>query len=165
MLPQLDPTIFAPQIIWLLITFGIFYVLMARVGLPKVARVLEDRQNRIDNDLEKAAHLRQQAEDTIAQYDETLAEARNQAQILMNETREIIASETNKQLQLLHTRLNEKLEQAEQKIEQEKHEALKDVAKIATDVASSLSEKLMGEKVSAPKIKAAITAASKKEAA
>ena len=46
-MPQLNPLDWAPQLIWLVITFSILYVLMKRVALPRIGSVIEMRAARI----------------------------------------------------------------------------------------------------------------------
>ena len=79
-MPQFIMGDFAPQIVWLVISFIALYLLMARVALPRVAEVLETRHGRIANDLDQAAQLKSQAETVILEYEEALAEARGNAQ-------------------------------------------------------------------------------------
>ena len=59
-MPQLNPLDWAPQLIWLVITFGILYLLMKRVALPKIGSVIETRHARIASDLEAADKLRRE---------------------------------------------------------------------------------------------------------
>ena len=71
-MPQFWAEYFTPQLVWLAITFAMLYLLMAKVALPRVADVLESRQDRIANDLDQAQQLQQQAEKVIAQYELSL---------------------------------------------------------------------------------------------
>ena len=74
-MPQLNPLDWAPQLIWLVITFGILYLLMKRVALPKIGSVIEMRQGRIAGDLGEADKLRRETQEAIAAYEQALAEA------------------------------------------------------------------------------------------
>ena len=79
-MPQLDPSTFAPQLFWLLVTFVLLYLAMWKIALPKIGSILQDRQERIDDDLEKAEKLKQDAEAVREAYEKTVAEGRNKAQ-------------------------------------------------------------------------------------
>ena len=78
-MPQMEFADYAPQLIWLAITFITLYVLMSRVALPRIADVLEQRQLRVTNDLEQAAALRDEAAKALEAYEATMAEARSKA--------------------------------------------------------------------------------------
>ena len=56
-MPQFDYTTFTTQLFWVCLTFGLLYLAMARLALPRIGEILEDRQDRIDNDLDKAVEL------------------------------------------------------------------------------------------------------------
>ena len=53
-MPQLDVSTFLPQIFWLVVTFAALYLIMWKVAVPGVANVLEARQKRIGDNLDKA---------------------------------------------------------------------------------------------------------------
>ena len=59
--PPFNPDSFSSQLIWLAISFGILYLLMSRVALPKIATVLEERHDRIADDQSPTSHLQGQA--------------------------------------------------------------------------------------------------------
>ncbi|MEK9970567.1 MAG: hypothetical protein VW600_15610, partial [Ferrovibrio sp.] len=92
-MPQLETATFLPQLVWLLITFAILYVLMAKVALPRVAEVVDGRRKRLENDLEEAARLKRETEKAIADYEQALATARAKAQAIAGETRTKITAD------------------------------------------------------------------------
>ena len=75
-MPQLNPLDWAPQLIWLLITFGILYLLMVWVALPRIGAVIETRAAHIASDLASADKLRRETEEAIAADEQALAEAK-----------------------------------------------------------------------------------------
>ena len=87
-MPQFDPAVWVPQLIWLVITFMALYLLMSRVALPRVSEVLEEREVRINESLRKAERLRLNAEDAIASYEKTIADVRAKAAEEVRTTRE-----------------------------------------------------------------------------
>ena len=78
-MPQLNPPDWAPQLIWLAITFSILYLLMKRVALPRIGSVIEMRSARIASDLDSADKLRRETQEAIAAYEQALAEAKARA--------------------------------------------------------------------------------------
>lgn len=141
-MPQLDFSTYAPQLIWLAITFGILYLLMSRVALPRVAQALEARRDRIANDLDQAAQLKQETDDAIQAYETALAEARAKAHQIASETRDELAAETNAHREKLEAELDEKLDAAEQRIAATKTEAMGHVRSVSSDVAAAVLDRL-----------------------
>src|SRR5262245_65904427 len=86
-MPQLNPLDWAPQLIWLVITFGVLYLLMKRVALPKIGSVIEMRQGRLAGDLEAADKLRRETQEAIDAYEQALAEAKAREPAIANEAR------------------------------------------------------------------------------
>jgi len=56
--PPFQPENYASQLVWLGLTFVLLYVVMAKVALPRIAGILEDRRDRIAADLDMAERLR-----------------------------------------------------------------------------------------------------------
>ena len=86
--PPFNPQTFASQLFWLAITFVLLYVLMARLALPRVGAIIDDRQKRIAGDLAEAERLKEQSDAAVAAYEKALADARARAQAIANETRD-----------------------------------------------------------------------------
>src|ERR1700761_1458313 len=85
--PPFDSSTFASQIIWLVIAFGLLYLLMSRIALPRVAGILEDRASKIGADLEAARRARAESDAALASYETSLVQARAKAQSIASETR------------------------------------------------------------------------------
>ena len=143
-MPQLDFTTYVPQLIWLLISFGLLYLLMSRVALPRIATVIEERRDRIADDLDTAEQLRLKADETIAAYEEALAKARSDAHAIAQQKRDEMTAETDRQRKELEAELEQRLEAAEKSIAETKQAAMQNVEGIAVDVAQSITDHLLG---------------------
>lgn len=157
-MPQLDFSTYAPQLIWLAITFGVLFLLMSRVALPRVAQALEARRDRIANDLDQAAQLKSETDAAIEGYETALAEARAKAHQIASETREGLARETDALREKLEAELDQKLEAAEARITATKTDAMSNVRGIAADVASAVVAQLGVSGVDAAKVAQAVDA-------
>lgn len=158
-MPQLDPTKFFPQIIWLVISFAILYLLMSRMALPRIGAVLEERRYKIEDNLQKAETLKSEAEAAAAAYEKSLAEARASAQEVIGSARDQSAAKAAKLQAEEHARLAGKIEAAEGHIAQAKKKAANCIRKVSLEVAIAAAEKLAGEKLDAGIIGAAVDAA------
>lgn len=155
-MPQLDFSTFAPQIVWLVISFAVLYVLMAKWGLPSVGAAIENRRRRREDDLDRAAQLRAEAESVIAAYEAARASAREQAQATIRETTERLAAAAAERQRELAAALNERTRAAERDIVAAKERALADIRTVAGDVAASLAAKLTGNMPEAGQVAAAV---------
>ena len=144
-MPQLDFSTYTPQLIWLVIVFTSLYLIMARIALPRIATVIEERRDRIADDLDQATQLKQQTEGAIKAYETALAEARAKAHIIAQETRDKLNAETDRRRRELDAQLEERVRDAEAQIRKTKEAALQNVRGIAVDVASALVAQLLGE--------------------
>lgn len=160
-MPQLDPSVFSPQLVWLAITFALLYLLMARVALPRIADVLEARKSRIDADLEKAAALRDEAQAAKDAYEKAQAEARAKAHALTAAAADRAAREAAERQQALAAKLAAQTRDAEARIAEARAQALAHTHTIAAEVARDAVRKLLGQEVDAAQAQAAVQAAAK----
>jgi F-type H+-transporting ATPase subunit b len=157
-LPQLNPTDFTPQLIWLAITFVLLYVIMDKIALPRVGEVIEERRDRVQRDLDAAARLKNETDKALAAYEQALADARGNAHAIAKETRERLASEVDQERSRVEGQINAKLTEAETRIAATKDKALQSVGDIATETARAVVARLLGQDVSADEAKAAVSA-------
>jgi len=146
-MPQLDPTSFSPQLIWLAITFVVLFLLMAKVALPRVGAAIERRKEQIDGDLDRATKLKAEIDIVIQAYERALTEARAQANATVNETKERLAEIAAKRQAAAVAALNEKTAAAETRIATAKAEALANVRTIALDAARAATARLIGDEI------------------
>ncbi|HET9904652.1 MAG TPA: F0F1 ATP synthase subunit B' [Xanthobacteraceae bacterium] len=158
-MPQLNPEYFTPQLVWLAITFVILYFAMARMALPRISSVLEDRKQRIQGDLEKAERLKAEADEVLAGYNKALADARAQAQAELQKTVAAISAEAARREQAFAATLERRSAEAEERIAATKAAAMADLRTIATDVAGAVIAKLSDQKLPPAQIEAAVDAA------
>ena len=158
-MPQLELHDFAPQLIWLVISFVILYIIMSRVALPRIAEVLEERRDRIASDLDKAEQLKQKTDEAIAAYEQSLAEARTHAHAIAQETRDKLSGEVDAEKSQVEKQIADKTTKAEARIAKAKADALTHVNEVAADVADSVVKHLIGAKLTKTELNRAVSKA------
>jgi F-type H+-transporting ATPase subunit b len=161
-LPQLNANDFAPQLFWLVITFVLLYLIMARVALPRIGEVLEERRDRIQRDLAAAERLKGETEKALEAYEKALADARASASGIARQTRDQLAAEVEKERAEVEAQLTAKIHDAEARINATKSKALATVNDIAIDAVTAIVKKLVGEDVRVDDAKQALSSASGK---
>lgn len=144
--PPFDATTFPSQLLWLAITFGLFYLFMQRVIVPRIGNILEVRRDRIAHDLDQAARNKEEADAAIAAYEQELAEARGKAGAIAQEAQDAAKADAEAERKAVEAELDRKLVEAERRIASIKDAAMKDVDTIAADTAASIVETLIDQK-------------------
>jgi F-type H+-transporting ATPase subunit b len=157
--PPFDSSTFPSQLLWLAITFAILYYLMAKVALPRIGGILEDRRDRIASDLDQAERLRQESEDAEAAYQKALANARAKAFTIAETAREKAKAASDEQRGVAEAALNRQLATAEARIGEIKSRALGDVGAIAADATEAIVATLTGAAIGRTEVDAAVAQA------
>jgi F-type H+-transporting ATPase subunit b len=144
-LPQLNVHDFAPQLIWLFATFGLLYWLMAKVALPKVGSVIEERAQRIQRDLDEATRLKSETEKALADYEASLSSARSRAGGIAKEIRDKLTGEVDAERGRVDKQVASRVADAEKRINDMKVRAMAEVGQIATDTAEAILGQLQGK--------------------
>jgi len=157
--PPFASETFLPQLIWLAMAFGLLYLLMSRVALPRVAGILETRGERIAADLEAAQRMKAESDASVEAYEASLAEARNRAHAIAAETRDAVTRDMDAQRKTVETELAGRLAAAETQIATTKSAALSNVRGIASDAAAAIVEQLTGRSPETGTVASAVDAA------
>ena len=158
-LPQLDPTTFESQLVWLLLSFVFLFVIVSRAVLPKINTVLENREERIAGDLDTAERQRAEAEEIKAAYEASVAQARTGAQKAAIDAKEKAKVSFTKAQAKLDAKLNAEADKATANIQKATDDALASLDKVAIEVTSDLVAKLSGGDADKAKVTKAVKAA------
>ncbi|MBS0241905.1 MAG: F0F1 ATP synthase subunit B [Proteobacteria bacterium] len=147
--PPFDPNTFAPQLVWLAITFAFLYLMMSKVALPRVASVLAERRDRIQRDLAEAERLKTETDTALHAYEKSLSDARGKAQSLAKDMRDKVSADLERERQRVDGANAAKLAETEKRIADTKAKALSNVDQLAAETASAIVERLIGQDIGA----------------
>lgn len=156
--PPFDPSNYPSQLLWLAITFGLFYLFLKKVIVPRIGGILEVRRDRIAQDLDQAARMKEDADAAVAAYEQELAEARANANTIGQAARDSAKADAETERKKVEAELEGKLAEAEKRIGGIKSKAMSEVGNIAEDTATAIVQQLTGTKVDKPTVSAAVKA-------
>ena len=162
-MPQLVFADYAPQVVWLAITFLALYLILSRLALPGIARTLGERESRLKGDLEAAERLKAEADASLAAYNKSIAEARARAQGELKQAAAEMAAEAAKRESAFMAEVNARTKAAETAIMAAKSAALGDVHTMANEAARQLVARLTGMEPASADIASAIAAAEREQ--
>ncbi len=157
-MPQFETEAFISQIFWLIVTFVPLYFILAKSALPRIRTALEDRQNRIDQDLTRATLLSEEAEQVRAAYEQELTNARASAQEQVRKVNEAAAAAAAARHEGLSQQLARDLDAAEQRIAQARQEAIGNIRDLARDLAAAAASRVAGIQLDALSMQDAVDA-------
>lgn len=156
-MPQLDFSTFPNQIFWLVVTLVVVYLILSRVALPRIAAVLAERQGTITNDIAAAEELKRKALDAETAYNQALADARAEAQKIINSAKEDMQAELDAARAKSDAVIADKSAESEKAIAEIRATALDSVREVAKATTGDIIA-AMGSKADAKTINAAIAA-------
>lgn len=163
--PPFDQSTYASQLLWLVLTFGLFYILMQKVIVPRVGGILENRHDRIAQDLDEAGRLKSEADAAIETYERELSAAKAKAGQIATTARDNAKAKADAERAAIEAELAGKVAAAEARIADIKAKAFAEVDTIAVDTVGSIVEQLIGTKATAADIKAAVSGVAGKQGA
>ena len=161
-MPQLNPEFWISQIFWLTLTFGILYVVLSKLILPKISENLELRKSQIQENIEAADKQRQSSDAKLKEYDEIISKSKLDANNIFKEARENVLKEIDSKKKILDEQIEAELEKAEQEINKLKKGSSEKINKIAIETTSELLVKLIGTEVNNSSISAIVDDLSKR---
>ena len=156
-MPQLDPEFWFSQIFWLVITFGILYLVLSKLILPRIGDNLETRKSQVLDNLELAEKQKNESEAKLKELDNISWKTKIDAKNLFNESRKKLLEDINNKRQKLEEEIDKELKIVEVEIEELKKRSPEKVNKIAIETSSDLINQLIGANVNNSSITAIVS--------
>ena len=161
-MPQLNPEFWFSQIFWLIITFGIMFILLSKLVLPKISENLESRKAEILENIEAAEKQREESDNKLKEYEKLILNSKNEAKDFFNKAREEILKDIDKKRENLEKEINEEINKVEKEILDLKNKSPEKIRKIAIDASSDIVKQLIGVEVNNSSISAIVEDVSRK---
>jgi F-type H+-transporting ATPase subunit b len=161
-MPQLNPEFWVSQIFWLTLTFGVLYIVLSKLILPKISGNLETRKSQILENIEAAEKQREDSETKLKEFDEIISKSKLEAKSIFNQTREKALKDIGAKKEVLDKQIDDEIEKAEQEIKILQDGAPDKINKIAIEASSELIQKLIGAEVNNSSISAIVDDLSKR---
>ncbi len=161
-MPQLNPEFWISQIFWLTLTFGILYIVLSKLILPKISANLELRKSQIQENIEAAEKQREDSESKLKEYEEIILKSKSNAKNIFNETKEKALKDINSKRETLEKQIDEEIKKAEKEINELKKTAPEKINKIAIETSSEILKNLIGTEINNSSISAIVDDLSKK---
>ena len=162
-MPQLNPEFWVSQIFWLTIIFGILYVVLAKLILPKISTNLEVRKLQILENIEAAEKQKEESEQKIKDYDKIIQDSKNEAKNYFKQAREKVLKDIGVKKEALDKEIDEEVNKAEIEIKTFRDNAPEKIKKIAEETSSDLLQELIGAEVNSSSISAIVEDLSRKK--
>ena len=156
-MPQLDFATFPSQIFWLTVSLIALYYILSRVALPRIAGVIEERHDAIEDDLDRAAEFKRRAQEAEDAYNAALAEAKRKAGEIAAQARAEIQKDLDAATAKAEAEIAAMSAESEKRIAAIRESAMESVETVANDAAAALVEALAPEAADEKKVRAAVS--------
>ena len=161
-MPQLDPTYWASQAFWLILVFAILYVSISKFYLPKIKNNLENRENKIKEDLEDASKFKEESEIKLKEYDKILERAKKEVSKIHFESKNILKKNIEEKKRDIEQQIEKDITKTQKEIIDFKKNSLATIQNISENIASNIIENISGDKLNESSIKATVEDITKK---
>ena len=161
-MPQLDPEYWISQIFWLVITFGLLFVILSKLILPGISKNLENRKSQIVENIETADKQRSESDKLNKEYEKVILESRIKAKNILKEAKKRLIEDIDKKRDILENEIDKELKSAEKEIKSLIDKSPAKINQIAIETSSDLLKQLIGAEVNKSNISAIVEDLSRK---
>ena len=161
-MPQLNPEFWVSQIVWLVLTFGILYIVLSKLILPKISDNLESRKSQILENIETAETQREESEKKLKEFEKIILDSKIEAKNHFNEATQKTLEDINNKRSALEKDIDKEINAAEEEINNLKINSNEKIKNIAVETSAELIKHLIGEEANNSSISAIVDEQSKK---
>ena len=161
-MPQLDPKYWASQAFWLILVFTVLYISIAKFYLPKIKDNLDNRENKIKDDINDANKFKELSEIKLKEYEKILENAKKEVIKIHIDSKNALDKDIQAKKNKIEKEIENEILKAQKEIVELKKGSLEDIYKISEDISSNIIENISGDKLNESSIKATVEEISKK---
>ena len=162
-MPQLDPKYWASQAFWLILLFSILYISIAKFYLPKIKRNLDDRENKIKEDLDEANKMKNLSEKKLEEYNLIIENSKKDVAKILLESKNALNKDIQIKKDIMEKEIENEVSKAQKEILQLKKNSINSINTISQEITSNIIEKMSGDKLNESSVKAMVEDISKKK--
>ena len=161
-MPQLDPKYWASQAFWLILVFSILYLSIAKFYLPKIKKNLDNRENKIKEDLDEANKMKSLSEKKLKEYNIILENSKKEVTKILLEAKNTLDKSIQTKKETIEKDIENQLTKAQKEILELKTSSINSINTISQEISSNIIEKMSGDKLNESSVKAVVEESSKK---
>jgi len=161
-MPQLNPEFFVSQLFWLIVTFSFLLFFLWKISLPRISRVLEKREKKINEDIETAKKLQTEAEQIQNEIDRQLSSAQDHVSNIIKESALKLKKSTTEELTKIDNELSKKINESSVIIKNNKKDAINKISNQILEITKLTLSKLSSVPINDKEIKDSVTKAQSK---
>ena len=161
-MPQLDPKYWASQAFWLILVFVILYISLSKFYLPKIKSNLDNRENKIKEDLENANKFKEQSEAKLKEYGLILDKAKKEVNKIHFDSKTALDKEIQSKKEVIEKEIEKELLKAQKEISELKKNSISSIQNISENITANIIENISGDKLNESSVKSAVEEISKK---
>ena len=161
-MPQLDPKYWASQAFWLILVFVILYISLSKFYLPKIKSNLDNRENKIKEDLENANKFKDQSEAKLKEYGLILDKAKKEVNKIHFDSKTALDKDIQSKKEEIEKEIEKEILKAQKEISELKKNSISSIQKISENITANIIENISGDKLNESSVKSAVEEISKK---
>ena len=161
-MPQLDPKYWASQAFWLILVFVILYISLSKFYLPKIKSNLDNRENKIKEDLENANKFKEQSEAKLKEYGLILDKAKKEVNKIHFDSKTALDKDIQSKKEILEKEIEKEILRAQKEILELKKNSISSIQNISENITANIIENISGDKLNESSVKSTVEEISKK---